>query len=321
MAIFFLVIGIGLRSFSGVAALYIGTAVIGLAICVPNVLLPSLIKRDFPQQIGLMTGVYTISMNLLGAAASGISVPLAVGFGFGWQGALGIWSILSFAAIFAWLPQVKGYSRKKDAIVQREDDNRSLWTSMLAWQITLFMGLQSTVFFVSITWLPEILKYQGMSLEQSGWLLSAMQLALLPCTFVVPIIAGRMKSQRSLIVIMASLLLTAVLGLLYGNSGLAVLWMIALGSGIGFAFSLAMVFFGLRTRNSRQAAELSGMAQSVGYLIAAIAPTLFGYIHDVSKSWEIPLLILVAVVVLLFAFGLGASRNKYVDSRTTLENA
>ena len=243
VSIIFLTIGIVLRSLSGVAALYIGTAVIGLAIAVSNVLLPSLIKRDFPGQIGLMTGVYTISMNLLGAAASGISVPLAVGFGFGWQGALGIWSILSFVAIFAWLLQVKGYSGKKDPVVQHDnDDNRSLWRSVLAWQISLFMGLQSTVFFVSITWLPEILKQQGMSPEQSGWLLSVMQLALLPCTFVVPIIAGRMKSQSSLIAIMASLLLTAMLGLLHGSSGLAVLWMIALGSGIGFAFSLAMVF-------------------------------------------------------------------------------
>lgn len=103
----FLTIGIILRSLSGVATLYVGTAILGLAIAICNVLLPSLIKREFPTQLGLMTGVYSIAMNLFGAMASGISIPIAIRLGFGWQGALGIWGILSFIAILLWLPQMK----------------------------------------------------------------------------------------------------------------------------------------------------------------------------------------------------------------------
>ncbi|HEO8421977.1 CynX/NimT family MFS transporter [Niallia sp. FSL W8-0635] len=315
-SIIFLTIGIILRSLSGgVAPLYIGTAVLGLAISVSNVLLPSLIKQEFPTRIGLMIGVYSISMNLLGAIASGISVPIAIGLGFGWQGGLGIWGMLSFLSILFWFPQVK-HLNTETATVQNKvvDSQVNLWRSPLAWQVTLFMGLQSMVFYILIAWLPEILQQQGISSDKSGWLLSVMQLALLPFTFIVPIIAGRMKSQHSLVIITTVLLLSGTLGLIYGSSSLIVWWIVMIGIGGGFAFSLAMMFFGLRTENARQAAELSGMAQSVGYLLAAIGPTLFGYLHDVTNSWNTTLFILVGASLLLFVFGLGAARNQYVGN-------
>jgi len=314
-SIVFLTVGIAIRSLSGVAALYIGTAILGLAISVGNVLLPGLIKREFPERIGLMTGVYSISMNLFGAIASGVSVPIALGVGFGWKGALVIWGIFSFISIIFWLPQMKHLNAKRDTVHNKTVNNHvNLWGSALAWQVTLFMGLQSMIFYVLVAWLPEILKQHGLNSSQSGLMLSVMQLALLPFTFIVPVIAGRMSSQRSLVIITAILLLIGMFGLLYGSLNLIVLWISALGIGGGFAFSLAMMFFGLRTRNAQQAAELSGMAQSIGYLLAAIGPTLFGFIHDATNSWTIPLLILVGASILLFIFGLGASKAQYIGS-------
>ncbi|MBP2239505.1 CP family cyanate transporter-like MFS transporter [Cytobacillus eiseniae] len=315
VSIIVLTFGIILRSLAGVTSLYIGTAIIGIAISICNVLLPSLIKREFPKRIGLMTGVYSISMNVFGAIASGISVPIAIGLGFGWQGALGIWGILSFISILFWLPQMKRH-KEHEASVQNQTATSTvnIWRSSLAWQVSLFMGLQSMVFYVLIAWLPEILMQKGLSTDQSGWLLSIMQLALLPFTFIVPIIAGRMSSQRKLVSITSSLFLIGTLGLLYGSSNLIALWVILLGIGGGFAFSLAMMFFSLRTENAQDAAELSGMAQSVGYLLAATGPALFGYIHDVTNSWTFPLLILVGASVLLFIFGQGAARNQSITS-------
>ncbi|HDR8041834.1 TPA: MFS transporter [Bacillus cereus] len=314
-SIVFLTVGIIIRSLSEVAALYIGTAVLGLAISVGNVLLPGLIKREFPEHIGLMTGVYSISMNLFGAIASGVSVPIALGLGFGWKGALEIWGILSFISIIFWLPQMKHHNVKRDTVHHKTADSHvNVWGSALAWQVTLFMGLQSMIFYVLVAWLPEILKQQGLNSSQSGLMLSVMLLALLPFTFIVPVIAGRMSGQRSLVVITSILLLIGTLGLLYGSSKLIVLWIIALGIGGGFAFSLSMMFFGLRTSSAEQAAELSGMAQSIGYLLAAVGPTLFGFIHDATNSWTIPLLILVGASVLLFIFGLGAAKERYIDS-------
>jgi len=312
ISLIFLTIGIIIRSSSGVINLYIGTAILGFAIAVCNVLLPSLIKREFPNQIGMMTGVYSISMNLCGAIASGISVPIAVGLGLQWQGALGLWGILSILAIFFWLPQLK---KRKKATINNLSANQSVsvWRSPLAWQVTLFMGIQSTFFYVLITWLPEILIHQGLSSNQSGWFLSIMQLSLLPFTFIVPVMAGRMASQRSLVAVTSLLLMIGTLGLIYGKPSMVLVWIIFLGIGGGCAFSLSMMFFSLRTQNAQQAAELSGMAQSIGYLLAAIGPTLFGYLHDVTNNWTLPLFVLLGATILLFVAGMGAARNKFVS--------
>ncbi|MWV42486.1 MFS transporter [Paenibacillus sp. HJL G12] len=316
ISLIILTIGIVLRSLSGAINLYLGTAILGFAIAVCNVLLPSLIKREFPNRIGSMTGVYSISMNLCGAIASGISVPLAVGSGLQWQGALGIWAVLSFVSFLLWLPQMR--NRTKQVTVSGAqpiaDKQVNIWRSSLAWQVTLFMGIQSAIFYVLIAWLPEILKQQGIDSSQSGWYLSIMQLALLPFTFIVPVLAGRMSSQRSLVVITSILLLVGTLGLLYGSPSVILVWIIILGIGGGFAFGLSMMFFGLRTKDAHQAAELSGMAQSIGYLLAAMGPALIGYLHDATNSWTLPLLILVAASVLLLVVGWGAARDRFVDA-------
>ncbi|KWX69759.1 CynX/NimT family MFS transporter [Paenibacillus jilunlii] len=316
ISLIFLAIGIAVRSLSGAVTLYVGTAVLGFAITICNVLLPSLIKREFPQQMGTMTGVYSVSMNLCGAIASGISVPLAVGAGLNWQGALGVWGILSVISILFWAPQLKAPA-KSAAVAGSSAGNKhqvNIWRSPLAWQVTLFMGLQSTIFYVLVAWLPEILKDQGISSSQSGWFLSVLIMASLPFAFIVPVIAGRMTNQRLLVVITTILLLTGTLGLLYGSIHLVLFWAIILGMGAGFAFGLSMMFFGLRTRSAHQAAELSGMAQSIGYLLAAMGPALIGYLHDATHSWSVPLLILVGASALLCLVGLGAARNQFVSS-------
>ncbi|WP_428910889.1 CynX/NimT family MFS transporter [Niallia sp. Krafla_26] len=313
-AIILLTIGVILRSTSGISSLYIGTTILGLAIAVCNVLLPSMIKGEYPQQIGLMTGIYSVTMNLMGAIASGVSIPIAMGLGLGWQGALGIWAILSFVAILVWLPQFKKSSTKTLRLHQKPAGRRmKLWRSSLAWQVTFFMGLQSMIFYVLIAWLPEILKQQGMGSDQAGWYLSIMQLAVLPVTFIAPILAGRMSDQRLLVTLMSGSLLIGLLGLLLGSLNFIVLWVVLLGIGSGLSFSLAMTFFSLRTENASQAAELSGMAQSVGYFLAAVGPTLFGFLYDLTGR-SIPLLLLLGVTIVLFIVGFGAGRNQVISS-------
>ncbi|SFL59887.1 MFS transporter, CP family, cyanate transporter [Paenibacillus sp. 1_12] len=310
-----LVIGIVLRSASNISSLLIGTVIMGLAISICNVLMPSLIKEKYPLQIGVMIGVYAVAMNLSGAIASGISVPVASQTGLGWKGALGLWGVLAVIAILFWIPQL-GRQHNKSQITKSKEKRTNLWKSSLAWQVTLFMGLQSMLFYVVISWLPEILKSQGMSSDSAGWVLSIMQLALLPLTFIAPILAGRMKNQIVLVIATALFLFIGIGGLLSGNH-LVLLWSILMGIGAGCSFSIAMAFFGLRTSNSHDAAELSGMAQSVGYMLAAIGPTLFGYLHDMTHGWKIPLIVLLVITVLLLIFGIAAGRNRFIGAPKT----
>ncbi|WP_270169209.1 CynX/NimT family MFS transporter [Paenibacillus sp. SYP-B4298] len=310
-----LTIGIMIRSLSGVATLYVGTALLGLAITVCNVLLPSLIKREFPKHMGSMTGIYSVSMNLCGAIASGISIPLAVGAGLSWQGALGIWGVLSMISILFWLPQLKP-SAKPVTIASNQAGKQpmKIWRSGLAWQVTLFMGIQSIIFYVLVAWLPEILQSQGIGSSQSGWYLSILIMASLPCAFIVPIVAGRMRNQYLLVIMTSVSLVIGSLGLVYSSIYWLAIWVIILGLGGGSAFGLSMMFFGLRTRNALQAAELSAMAQSIGYLLAALGPAFIGFLHDVTHGWGLPLMLLVVASALLGVIGLGAARNRFVDS-------
>lgn len=311
-----LIVGILLRSYASVVTLFMGTIIIGLAIAIGNVLLPGLVKRDFPEHVGFMTGAYSVSMNVFGALASGISVPLSVGAGLGWRGSLASWAVLGGLAALFWLPQLRSRQAASAA-----GGGGSIWRSSLAWQVTLFMGLQSWLFYINAAWLPEILHSRGMSVSAAGWMLSAMQFVSLPVSFIVPILAGRSSNQRGIVIVTVLFHLIGYLGLLSGNTSLIWLWIICIGIAVGSSISLALAFFGLRTQNARQAAELSGMAQSVGYLLAAFGPVLFGFLHDVTNTWAIPLLITVAASLLLLSVGLGAGRNAYVTAGSKKESS
>ncbi|MBP1155613.1 MULTISPECIES: MFS transporter [unclassified Paenibacillus] len=309
-----LTVGILIRSIPGIGLLFLGTLLLGLAISVGNVLVPSLIKREFPERVGVMTGIYAVSMNLCGAVASGISIPITRGLGLGWGAALGCWALLSFIAILIWLPQLRNRRHGSNSHVKKTGGH--LWRSRLAWNVTIYMGSQSLVFYMLVTWLPEILQQRGMSNETAGWMLSMLQFIILPITFIVPVLASRVSSQRGMVVAAGISLIIGCLGLLSGNLSLIVVWLVLMGVGVGTAFSLAMMFFVLRTRDSQQAAELSGMAQAVGYLMAATGPTLFGLIHDVTNGWTYSLIFLLAAALLLMFSGYGAASG-YVTSKET----
>jgi CP family cyanate transporter-like MFS transporter len=311
-ALVLLMVGIAIRSLAATVSLFAGTALIGLAIAVCNVLIPSLVKRNFAHQVGLMTGVYSVSMNLSGAIASGVSVPVARDLGFGWNGALGIWGVLVLLAALFWLPQARASRGSAIAATSGVLKRRSLWRSPLAWMVTIFMGMQSLLFYVLVAWLPEMMTSRGLSEDSAGWMLSLFQTAALPVAFIVPIVAGRMKNQRLLVIIMTILLFVSLGGLYFGGNALISLWTVLLGIAGGCAFSLAMIFLSLRTKDAHDTVSLSGMSQSVGYLLAATGPILFGLLHDITASWNPPLLLLLVVSALLLLSGLGASRNRTV---------
>lgn len=304
-------VGVLIRSAWGIGTLLMGTVILGLAISVCNVLMPSLIKEKFSLRTGLMIGLYSVSMNLAGAIASGVSVPVAEGAGLGWKGALAIWSVLALTAFLFWAPQLRR-ERRQATISAQQDKATNVWKSALGRYVTLYMGLQSLLFYVVVTWLPDILKSQGMSADSAGWTLSFMQLSVLPITFIMPIIAGRTKNQVGLMIITVFFFFAGIGGILYGSDRLTMLWVIMIGISLGSSFSLAMMLFSLRTRNIYDAAELSGMAQSVGYMLAAIGPTLVGYLHDLTGGWRLPMYFLIGVAVLVLIFGVAAGRNRLI---------
>lgn len=304
--------GLIVRSFFGVTLLFVGTVLIGLAIAIGNVLLPGFIKMNFPLRIGLMTGIYAVFMNLFGALASGLSVPISSISGIGWKGSLAFWCILSIVALLVWIPQLRKQADSAKASDTPEKEKHNIWKSPLAWYITVFMGLQSLIFYTLITWLPEILQSHGYGSGAAGWMLSLMQFSLIPITFIVPVIAEKMANQKIISGITGALFFIGVVGLIVGNAVFIPVAVILLGVGAGSAFSLSMMFFSLRTTSGQQAAEMSGMAQSFGYLMAATGPVLFGALHDFNGSWILPLIVLGVISVIIVIAGFEAGKNRHI---------
>jgi CP family cyanate transporter-like MFS transporter len=314
MSMLVLTAGILLRSAGPVAVMFLGTAILGAGIAIGNVLLPGLVKREFPERVGLMTSTYTTALAVSAAIAAGASFPIANQASIGWRGSLALWAILGFVAAAAWLPQV-WYARRANAFPAASQGVSGPWRSALAWQVTLFMGLQSLGYYVVLTWLPEILQEKaGMSAAWAGWMLALAQVVGIASIFLAPVLAGRSPSQYGVVLVAVTLTGAGALGLLVAAETGTALWVVLLGLGQGACFSLALTFFALRAPDSEHAAALSGMAQSVGYLLAAVGPFLFGLLRDATHTWTIPLALLFAVAVCLLITGLGAARDAHVGS-------
>lgn len=303
--------GIALRSAGSVAFLYIGTAIVGCGIAVGNVLLPSLLKRDFPGQVAHLTGAYSLTMGVAAAIGSVMVVPIAL-HGYGWQGALLSLMIFPIAAALVWLPQLKKHT-PANLSSNPALHSRGIWSSPLAWQVTLYLGINSLIYYVIIGWLPSILISHGYSEAQAGSLHGLLQLATAIPGLFIGLVLSRLKDQRAIAVLMALLWGTSAVGL-WLLPDFASVWICVGGFGSGAAMILGLSFIGLRTGSAHQAAALSGMAQCVGYLLAAFGPPLMGKIHDISGSWNIPLMGCAVLSIIMAVFGAWAGRKAEIGS-------
>lgn len=313
-ALIILSFGLFLRVSGSVFTLFLGSVFIGLGICIGNVVTPGYIKNNFPKQIGLITGIFAVSMNLTAALASGYSLNIGKWTGFGWQGSLGIWLVITLLALLVVGIELI-FNRKKPTQIKSQitPSNFNMFKSAQAWNISIFMGLQSLVYYSLISWLPAVLVDYGMLNNQSGWILFVIQMAMLPITFLGPIIANKMKNQKTMIFFVCVLMLSSVLMFAWLKTDFIYITAVLLGLSNGLSFSLCILFFSLRTKSSENAIRISGMAQSIGYLIAAFGPPIFGKLHDWDASWQTSFYFVAASVVLMFYFGLKAGRRKFVE--------
>lgn len=311
LALLLICAGIGVRSLPSASLLFIGTAVIGCGIALGNVLLPGLIKRDFPGQVAKLTGAYSLTMGASAALGSALIVPLALGDA-GWHGALLMLMIFPLVALLLWLPQWR-QTPAANVTGAGALHNRAIWRSALAWQVTLFLGINSLIYYVIIGWLPAILLSHGYSETQAGSMHGLLQLATAVPGLAVPLLLHRLKDQRGIAGIVALMCAVSAAGFWFAPD-MAVVWTLVFGFGSGATMILGLTFIGLRASSAHQAAALSGMAQSIGYLLAACGPPLMGKIHDLNGSWLIPLTSVAVLAMLMAVFGLCAGRNREIAS-------
>ncbi len=313
VALAVLVVGLLVRSLPGTSFLFAGTVVIAAAIAYGNVLLPSVVKSTVPEdRIAQVTGLYVTAMGLLAAVSSGISVPLAEHLPGGWRTAVGCWAVLAVLALVVWIPQCR---RARPTAATAAPRAHIPWRSPLAWQVSVFMGLQSLGFYTTIAWFPSIVHDHGVGEAAAGWQLFLFQIVGLVSSTALPVLVRRGMDQR-LLAAACSAIVALAFALLAVAPQLAVVSSVLTGLGGGACLVLALTFQSRRAADASQAAALASMAQSVGYLIAAVGPLLLGALHDLTGSWTLPLLLLVALTLAQAVVGAGAGRDLHVSPAT-----
>ena len=312
LCLILILLGELIRSFLGEVGLFAGTFVIGFGIAVGNVLIPSVIKHRFEKKMGQMTSVYVSCMTLSAAVGVGATIPIAKHFGWSWQYALSLWAIFAMVALIFWIPFFNQRTIKQAS--ELVADKKPIWRYPMAWWVSLFLGLQSIIFYALITWLPSMVVSKGMTNTFATEVTFILLLFTIPTSIFVPIFCSKLKSQSGLI---AGICLFYILGLcllLVAHTHISITWAVTLISlSTGGCLSAALLFFSLRSSSIKRTTEMSGLGQSVGYLLAAIGPLLVGYMRDYFNGWNEALCTLIVVAILLLFAGTMAGRDYKID--------
>lgn len=304
-----------LRVGAATFALFSGTLVAGAAIAVANVLVPSLIKRDFSRRPGPMMGAYISMMMAMASLAAAVSVPLARALGGGWRTGLGAWFAPAAVAALVWLIVTLTRNRRSGPGNRAAQIRVSLVRDRVAWDVTTFMGLQALIFYAVMSWLPSIFRDHGLSAELAGNLLSLLLIVGVPAALFVSSLLARTRSQSVWALVLTAPMAAGLIGLLVAPTTFPHLWAVLFGLGTGTVFPLALTLVVLRTKHPADTAQLSAMSQSFGYALAALGPFLFGLLHDLSRTWTVPILALLVLLIPQVITGVRAGRPVWVSGR------
>lgn len=312
--------GLLVRPFAGGTAGFLAASALALmGIALSNVLMPVIVKRYFPDRVGTMTGLYSMALALGTSLAAAVTVPLTAALGGGWRTGLGVWAVLAVLAVLPWIPFVR---RRGEAAADTSDASDPqgapaaagprVVRSRTAWALACFFGLQATGAYITMGWLPQIFRDAGVPAGTAGVLLAVTMVMGVPLAFVIPRLAGRMRQQGPLVVLLGLCGLTGYAGLYAAPAAGAWLWVLLLGVS-NCAFPLALTMIGMRARSGTGVVRLSAFAQSVGYLISVPGPILVGSLYQHSGGWSVPLALMMGLMVPQMAAGILAGRDRTIE--------
>ncbi|WP_232711717.1 MFS transporter [Microbacterium lacus] len=309
-----LLAGTIVRSLPGpTVSLWIGTVLIGLALAIANVLMPAVIKRDFSTRVPVVMAAYTGLLGGVGAISSGVAVPLSF-LGdeqSGWRIALLVTGAgLLIPAIGVWAWATRGHHAVHLARPVTARSRTGIWRDALAWQVAAYMGFQAATFYMMLTWLAAISTSIGRSEVVAGFDVMIYQLTTIIGSIIVPLLL-RGPAERYVPAAIPIVGIAGIAGLMLAPEGIVV-WVLIAGLSSGASLSMALTLMAQRARTSDASAALSGMAQSVGYLIAAAGPVLFGWLHAGLGGWNFSLALLILVLVAQSVTGVFAGRPRFV---------
>ncbi|MEI7419509.1 MAG: MFS transporter [Actinomycetes bacterium] len=308
-----LTVAMAIRLIGGFTALIVCTVFIGLAIAIGNVLIPTVVREQFPNRIELITGVYVTLLAISASLSAAIAVPTSDLLG-GWRGALALWIIPAVLAIIFWLPVSR--TKTHDVVTTAEthaEERAAVVRSPLTWAIVAFFGLQSAGFYAILNWMPSLLIARGLSAVDAGSILGLTTAVGIPTGFLVSLVFRKFKNLSFMSVFVSTLTL----------SGLLMIWLLpgslifaCVITGLGFAatFPLSLTLIGSRASTATQTTQLSALSQGYGYLIAAFGTFAFGYLADVTGGWSASLILLIVMTFIQLFAGALAGRDKRIPA-------
>lgn len=303
--------GIVMRAQGGEVRLFLGSVLIGTAIALGNTLLPALIKQDFADKIGIMTGTYTTVMVSCAALSASIAVPLAGADGTDWQASFQFWTIPALIAVLLWVPIAV---RHHSPAAHRTVSHNPLWRSGPAWSLALFMGFQSISFYAMLAWLPSLLRDSGVDAVSAGALLGFASLVGIPMGLFLPPFIKRPETLPRLSVAVSMIGLIGTVGLALSPVNGTIAWLILLGVGQGTAFPLALNLITIRSASPTITTSLSALVQGVGYLMAAVGTYSMGAARAAPQDWHMAMLLLVGFGIAQVLTAPAAARSTAISA-------
>lgn len=312
--------GLLIRPFTNSTAAFLAASALALmGIAVSNVLMPVIVKRYFPDRVGTMTGLYSMSLSAGTAVAAAATVPMTTALGGSWRLGLGVWAVVAAVAVLPWAALLvrDRKSADADAARRREPEQTTapaprITRSRTAWALGCFFGLQATGAYITMGWMPQIFRDAGVSAGTAGLLLAVTMVMGVPLAFVIPRLATRMKNQGPIVIALGACGLTGYAGLFLAPAAGAWVWAVVLGIS-NCAFPLALTMIGMRARTGAGVVRLSAFAQSTGYLISIPGPLLVGVLYQHSGGWELPIMLMGGLMVPQIILGVIAGRDRTIE--------
>ncbi|SNJ83969.1 CynX/NimT family MFS transporter [Streptococcus pneumoniae] len=302
-SLFFLTIGSLIRLIN-LPLLYLGTLMVGASVAVINVLLPSLIQANQPKKIGFLTTLYVTSMGIATALASYLAVPITQASS--WKGLILLLTLLCLATFLVWLPNHRYNHRLAPQTKQKSQIK--VMRNKQVWAIIIFSGFQSLIFYTVMTWLPTMSIHAGLSSHEAGFLTSILSLISIPFSMTIPSLTTSLSTRnRQLMLTLVSLAGVVGISMLFFPINNFIYWLaihLLIGTATSALFPYLMVNFSLKTSAPEKTAQLSGLSQTGGYILAAFGPTLFGYSFDLFHSWvpSVAALLLIDILMTVALF-------------------
>ncbi|MGW4083288.1 CynX/NimT family MFS transporter [Streptomyces sp. NPDC004822] len=311
--------GLLIRPYAGGTAGFLAASALTLmGIAVSNVLMPVIVKRWFPDRVGSMTGLYSMALALGTASAAAVTVPMTEALGGSWQTGLAVWGGLGAAAVLPWLPFVRdrGTAPAQDPHARVDAPRLRVTRSRTAWALAVYFGLQATGAYITMGWMAQIFRDSGVHAGTAGLLLAVTMVMGVPLAFVIPRLATRLPHQGPIVLALGACGLAGYAGLYLAPAGGSWLWALLLGIS-NCSFPLALTMVGMRARTSAGVAQLSGFAQSTGYLISIPGPLLVGVLYQHSGGWGLPIALMAGLMIPQMAVGVLAGRDRTVEDEAT----